>query len=50
MEAHFQHLKRLIEIQPMPSHLQDTKAWIYCNDCSVKTTVKYHWLGCACDM
>ena len=50
MEANFGHLKRLINMQPMPSHLQDTKALVYCNDCSAKTTVKYHWLGCACDM
>ena len=50
MEANFGHLKRLIDMQPMPSHLQDTKALVYCNDCSAKTTVKYHWLGCACDM
>ena len=50
MEAHFQHTKRLIEAQPMPPHLQDTKALVSCNDCSAKTTVPYHWLGNACDV
>lgn len=48
MEWQFRHLERAIETQPMPPEFQDTKAWVYCNDCSAKTSVKYHWLGLKC--
>ena len=48
MEMQFRHLERAIESQPMPAEFQDTKAWVYCNDCSAKTVVKYHWLGLKC--
>lgn len=48
MEWQFRHLDRAIETQPMPPEFQDTKAWVYCNDCSAKTSVKYHWLGLKC--
>ena len=48
MEMQFRHLERAIESQPMPPQFQDTKALISCNDCSAKTTVKYHWLGLKC--
>ena len=48
MEIQFRNLERAIEAQPMPSQFQDTKAFVYCNDCFAKTTVKYHWLGCKC--
>ena len=50
MEMQFRHLERAIESQPMPPQFQDTKALVYCNDCSAKTTVKYHWLGLKCAM
>ncbi|KAL8952609.1 MAG: hypothetical protein Q9222_001483 [Ikaeria aurantiellina] len=48
MEMQFRHLERAIESQPMPPEFQDTKAWIYCNDCNAKSSVKYHWLGLKC--
>ncbi|MCJ1229604.1 hypothetical protein MMC12_006273 [Toensbergia leucococca] len=48
MEMQFRHLERAIETQPMPAQFQDTRAWVYCNDCSAKTAVKYHWLGLKC--
>lgn len=48
MEMQFRHLERAIDSQPMPPQFEDTKAFIYCNDCSAKTTVKYHWLGLKC--
>ncbi|KAL8865456.1 MAG: hypothetical protein Q9174_006876 [Haloplaca sp. 1 TL-2023] len=48
MEMQFRHLERAIESQPMPPEFQDTKAWIYCNDCNSKSSVKYHWLGLKC--
>ena len=48
MEIQFRHLDRSIESQPMPEEFRDTKAWVYCNDCSAKTEVKYHWLGLKC--
>lgn len=48
MEMQFRHLERAIESQPMPPEFQDTKAWVYCNDCNTKSLVKYHWLGMKC--
>lgn len=48
MEMQFRHLDQSIESQPMPEQFRDTKAWVYCNDCSAKTEVKYHWLGLKC--
>ncbi|KAL8739028.1 MAG: hypothetical protein Q9181_000310 [Wetmoreana brouardii] len=48
MEMQFRHLERAIESQPMPPEFQDTKAWVYCNDCNAKSSVKYHWLGLKC--
>lgn len=48
MEMQFRHLERAIESQPMPPQFEDTKAFVYCNDCSAKTNVKYHWLGLKC--
>ena len=48
MEGQFLRLRQHIESQPMPPEFQDTKAWVYCNDCSAKTLVKYHWLGLSC--
>lgn len=50
METQFGHLQRQIDIQPMPPQFRDTKALIYCNDCSARTTVKYHWLGTRCEV
>lgn len=48
MERQFLRLRQFIESQPMPPEFQDTKAWVYCNDCSAKTMVPYHWLGVSC--
>ncbi|KAI0163160.1 hypothetical protein BJ166DRAFT_525545 [Pestalotiopsis sp. NC0098] len=48
METQFRRLDIAIETQPMPEKFQDTRALISCNDCSAKTTVKYHWLGLKC--
>ena len=48
MEWQFLRLQRAIETQPMPDEFKNTKAFIYCNDCLAKTTVKYHWLGLRC--
>ncbi|KAL8775720.1 MAG: hypothetical protein Q9209_000216 [Squamulea sp. 1 TL-2023] len=50
MEAQFRHLERSIESQPMPPEFQDTKAWVYCNDCNAKSSVKYHWMGLKCSV
>lgn len=48
METQFRRLDLAIEAQPMPEKFQDTRAVVTCNDCSAKTTVKYHWLGLKC--
>ena len=48
MEWQFSRLERAIEAQHMPEEFQNTRALVYCNDCSAKTSVKYHWLGLKC--
>ncbi|KAI1083791.1 zf-CHY-domain-containing protein [Whalleya microplaca] len=48
MELQFRNLDMAIESQPMPPEFQDTRALILCNDCSAKSSVKYHWLGLKC--
>lgn len=48
METQFRRLDMAIETQPMPEKFQDTRAVVSCNDCSARTTVKYHWLGLKC--
>lgn len=48
MEMQFRQLDRTIEAQPMPPQFRDTTAWVYCNDCCAKTSVRYHWLGLKC--
>ncbi|KAJ9195384.1 hypothetical protein DTO021D3_8534 [Paecilomyces variotii] len=50
MESQFRNLDRTIAAQPMPPEYKDTKALIYCNDCSIKSAVPYHWLGLKCDL
>ncbi|KAI1659277.1 zf-CHY-domain-containing protein [Daldinia decipiens] len=50
MELRFRNLDIAIETQPMPPEFQDTRALILCNDCSTKSTVKYHWLGLKCGL
>ncbi|PLB44059.1 zf-CHY-domain-containing protein [Aspergillus steynii IBT 23096] len=50
MESTFRNLDRTIHSQPMPAEFKDTRALVYCNDCGVKSVVKYHWLGLRCDM
>ena len=48
MEFKFRNIDMSIESQPMPPEFEDTRAVILCNDCSAKTSVKYHWLGLKC--
>jgi Zinc-ribbon/CHY zinc finger/Ring finger domain len=49
MESQFRSLDRQIEAQPMPDEYRNTRAYVHCNDCSVKGTTKYHWLGLKCE-
>jgi len=49
MESQFRSLDRQIDAQPMPAEYQNTRAYIHCNDCAVKGTTKYHWLGLKCE-
>jgi hypothetical protein len=49
MELQWRKLTQAIESQPMPEHFDNTRAVIQCNDCSVKSSVKYHWLGNKCN-
>lgn len=50
MELQWRKLDQAIESQPMPAQFADTKAVIHCNDCSARSSVKYHWLGNKCAM
>ena len=49
MESQFRSLDRQIESQPMPEEYRNTRAYVHCNDCSVKGTTTYHWLGLKCE-
>ena len=49
MELQWQKLTQAIESQPMPDQFADTRAVVQCNDCSAKSSVKYHWLGNKCN-
>lgn len=48
MELQWRKLEQAIESQPMPREFRDTKIIIQCNDCSAKSSVRYHWLGNQC--
>lgn len=48
MDLQWQKLTQAIESQPMPEQFSNTRAIIQCNDCSAKSSVKYHWLGNQC--
>ncbi|GME63240.1 chy zinc finger domain-containing protein [Neofusicoccum parvum] len=48
MELQWRKLRDAIDSQPMPAQFADTKLVIHCNDCSVKSTSNYHWLGNQC--
>ncbi|KAF2809305.1 zf-CHY-domain-containing protein [Mytilinidion resinicola] len=48
MELQWRKLTHAIESQPMPEEFADTRAVIQCNDCSCKSSAKYHWLGNKC--
>ncbi|KAH9907974.1 hypothetical protein F4778DRAFT_455671 [Xylariomycetidae sp. FL2044] len=50
MESQFRNLDLAIQTQPMPAEFQDTRAVVLCNDCSAKTSTKYHWLGLKCSV
>ncbi|KAF2086160.1 zf-CHY-domain-containing protein, partial [Saccharata proteae CBS 121410] len=48
MELQWRKLEHAIQSQPMPPQFADTRAVIHCNDCSVRSSVMYHWLGNQC--
>ncbi|KAL6707944.1 hypothetical protein ACN47E_003618 [Coniothyrium glycines] len=48
MDLQWQKLTQAIESQPMPEQFSNTRAIVQCNDCSAKSSVKYHWLGNQC--
>lgn len=49
MDLQWRKLTSAIESQPMPEQFENARAIIQCNDCSRKSSVKYHWLGNQCD-
>jgi uncharacterized CHY-type Zn-finger protein len=50
MESQFRNLDRHIAAQPMPEEYRGTKAYVYCNDCTLKGMTDFHWLGIKCAM
>jgi hypothetical protein len=50
MESQFRNLDRHIAAQPMPEEYWGTKAYVYCNDCTLKGMTAFHWLGVKCAM
>jgi hypothetical protein len=48
MDLTFRQYDHDIEAQPMPPQFRDTKAWVFCNDCTAKSLVKFHWIGSKC--
>ncbi|KAL1600260.1 hypothetical protein SLS59_005884 [Nothophoma quercina] len=49
MDLQWRKLTSAIEAQPMPEQFENTRAIVQCNDCSRKSSVKYHWLGNQCE-
>jgi hypothetical protein len=49
MELQWQKLTQAIEAQPMPEQFANTRAVVQCNDCSARSSVKFHWLGNKCN-
>ena len=49
MESQLRSLDRQIDAQPMPEEYRHTRAYVHCNDCSMKGTTRYHWLGLKCE-
>ena len=50
MELQWRKMDECLESQPMPSPYLTTKAWIICNDCTMRSCVPFHWLGNKCRM
>ncbi|KAF2100526.1 zf-CHY-domain-containing protein, partial [Rhizodiscina lignyota] len=48
MELQWRKLEHAIDTQPMPEQFRNTRVVVQCNDCSAKSSVKYHWLGNKC--
>lgn len=48
METQFRNYDIAIATQPMPAKYRDSRAKIFCNDCSAKSQTAYHWLGLKC--
>jgi hypothetical protein len=48
MELQWRKLTHDIEGQPMPPPFTNARIYIQCNDCSAKSSVKYHFLGNKC--
>ncbi|KAI8934032.1 hypothetical protein NX059_008800 [Plenodomus lindquistii] len=48
MDLQWRKLTQAIESQPMPEQFEHTRAVVKCNDCSARSSVKYHWLGNQC--
>ena len=48
MELLWHELDQQAENQPMPPQYAQTSAVVFCNDCSSRSVVKFHWVGHKC--
>ena len=48
MELQWRKMDDCIISQPMPEQYRHTEAWILCNDCTMRSSTAYHWLGNKC--
>ncbi|KAL5611949.1 hypothetical protein BROUX41_000484 [Berkeleyomyces rouxiae] len=49
-EALFRSIDLAIQNQPMPEEYVDTRALVFCHQCTTRTTVPYHWLALKCGL
>jgi len=50
MKEYFSMLDAAVRMQPMPDAYQSTVSNIYCQDCNKTSDVKYHFVGCKCNL
>ncbi|KAJ1678817.1 hypothetical protein EV182_003296 [Spiromyces aspiralis] len=48
MSSYFSQLDRMVASQPMPAEYANRRSEIFCNDCELRSEVKYHFLCHKC--
>ncbi|KAL1894825.1 hypothetical protein Cpir12675_003470 [Ceratocystis pirilliformis] len=49
-EALFRSIDLAIQNQPMPEEYSNTRALVFCHQCTTRTTVPFHWLALKCGL